>query len=178
MKIYKFYGKLNIEIQPPFSTWIEKWHHLPIIFFKNQQIEKYLNVKEDEYLIRMKDITIENFNSDFTNLKCVEILFDAETKRELVVRGVHCEEIRPEALCDAGNMNQSVYFELNTEKDEKKLNKQISKSEIQDVIDRMLLYGERFNSDLLELCNKYPLKVEYVKSEESDLVASMRKVSI
>lgn len=178
MKIYKFYGRLNVEIEPPFNVWIKKWNTIPIVFFKNQQIEKYLNINSEEYLVRIKDIRVENFNNDFSNLKCIEILFDAETGDEIIIRGIDCETIRPEALKNAGDINQSVFFEINTEKEDKKFDRKISKNEIQEIVDRMLLYGDPFNQELTTLCDKYPIKVDYVKMDDDDLNPSIRRVSL
>lgn len=178
MKIYKFYGKLNVDIQPPFTTWIKNWHFLPIIFFDNQQVMKYLGIDNKEYFLRMDNVIIENFNDDFSNLDCVEILFDAESGRETIIRGVARDSIRHEALKDATDMNESVYFEINHDKSEKEKMHVISKDDIQGIIDRIILYGDSFKDNLEKLCNEYPINVEYVKYEDNDYANSMRRATI
>jgi len=140
MYIYKFYAK-RMDLDK------NQAEIVPL-----QNCEKFLG---REYI----EIVIPKIYEEFN---CFEIIYDASTLLVHELRGINTEEIRFDLIKHANDINKNTYQEMSqfrkTLEEEK-----ISKLIIQDVIDRILIYGDKFNLELNQLLKNYPIVVEYVK---------------
>jgi hypothetical protein len=145
MYIYKFYAK-RMDLDN------SKAEIVPL-----QNYEKFLGREEIEIPLLK---SYEEYN-------CFEIIYDASTLLVYELRGINTEEIRIDLIKHANDINKHTYQEMSQFRkglEEEKISKLI----IQDVIDRILIFGEDFSLELNQLLKQYPITVEYVKGTNKE----------
>jgi hypothetical protein len=164
MSVYKFYGELKRkEIQ----------------LFQEQNLIKYFGTSnvlikcpEDVLLIHPIDKPLY-----------FEIKHDNESDSPFSVKKLDVETVDTlyEAIRESIKDNDKLFSEVK-EREYHRKKSAIDYNVIQDIIDRMYLYGEEFNTKLQEemkqTFKKFPIIVEYVKGDPDDTGAeAFRKVS-
>lgn len=146
---------------------------------------KFYGVKEGDFIIPLPgqkiDEVLVNIKIDACYLddfeqndkaNYFEVFLSVDETSIQKIQPLNTDKIKPEALKAAKDHNEYVLAEINQiEKEDHYFNDKLF---IQDIIDRLLYSPQEFRIELYELLKKFPIDVEYVRSE----MGSIRKVSI
>ena len=158
--IYKFYVK-------KIANELNRYKLTPI----DGQDMKYYVKREHLFLL------FKGKMESFKDYEYFEVIFDAVTLALNEIRPIETTEIKHAALKHAIDINKANEQELKEYSKSQEELPGMSNYQIQEVIERSLLYGKEFMTELMELLDKYPIKIEYTISEDGTYDYTQRKTS-
>ena len=164
MSAYKFYGYLN-----------KREIHL----FTEQNLIKYFNTSN--VLVKCPEEILLTHPID--KPLYFEVKYDSDSENPFNIKKLDVETVDTlyDAIRESIKDNDKLFSEVK-EREYHRKKTTIDYELIQNIIDRMYLYGENFNSkletDLKYRFKQFPIVVEYVKGDPEDTGAeAFRKVS-
>ena len=139
MNIFKFYAKSDKESKVP-----------SLQILPGQEIEKYLGRRN--VVVKIPRI--------YRDINFFELIFNPITLLLEDVRPIDWHDIKPEVIHHGHENNLATLQETIEYKKDKEF-EVIEKIEVQEVVDRCVIYGESFKEALRELLLQFPIKVEY-----------------
>ena len=139
MNIFKFYAKSDKESKIP-----------SLQILPGQEVEKYLG--RENILVKIPRI--------YRDINFFELIFNPLTLTLQDVRPIDWHDIKPEVIHHAYENNLATLQETIEYKKGKEF-EVIEKIEVQEVVDRCVIFGESFKEALRELLLQFPIRVEY-----------------